>query len=80
MITDDYYKKRMFQYHSEFDAFRIAYDFLEKKIKDTESQGDTDKKLAYQEVFASLLNRHEKMIKEMTQLKNSYEHQQKRKR
>lgn len=78
MITDDYYKKRMFQYHSEFDAFRIAYDFLEKKIKDTESQGDTDKKLAYQEVFVSLLNRHEKMIKEMAQLKNSYEHQQKR--
>ena len=78
MITDDYYKKRMFQYYSEFDAFRIAYDFLEKKIKDTESQGDTDKKLAYQEVFASLLNRHEKMIKEMTQLKNSYEYQQKR--
>ena len=78
MITDDYYKKRMFQYHSEFDAFRIAYDFLENKIKGTESQGDTDKELAYQEVFASLLNRHEKMIKEMTQLKNSYEHQQKR--
>ena len=78
MITDDYYKKRMFQYYSEFDAFRIAYDFLENKIKDTESQGDTDKKLAYQEVFASLLNRHEKMIKEMTQLNNSYEHQQKR--
>ena len=68
MITDDYYKKRMFQYHSEFDAFRIAYDFLENKIKN----------VAYQEVFASLLNRHEKMIKEMTQLKNSYEHQQKR--
>ena len=78
MITDDYYKKRMFQYYSEFDAFRIANDFLENKIKDTESQGDTDKKLAYQEVFASLLNRHEKMIKEMTQLNNSYEHQQKR--
>lgn len=78
MITDDYYKKRMFQYYSEFDAFRIAYDFLENKIKGTESQGDTDKKLAYQEVFASLLNRHEKMIKEMTQLKNSYEYQQKR--
>ena len=78
MITDDYYKKRMFQYHSEFDAFRIVYDFLENKIKDTESQGDTDKKIAYQEVFASLLNRHEKMIKEMTQLKNSYEYQQKR--
>lgn len=78
MITDDYYKKRMFHYHSEFGAFRIAYDFLENKIKDTESQGDTDKKLAYQEVFVSLLNRHEKMIKEMTQLKNSYDHQQKR--
>ena len=78
MITDAYYKKRMFQYHSEFDAFRIVYDFLEEKIKNAESQGDTDKKLAYQEVFASLLNRHEKMIKEMTQLKNSYEHQQKR--
>lgn len=78
MITDDYYKKRMFQYYSEFDAFRIAYDFLENKIKNVESQGDTDKKLAYQEVFASLLNRHEKMIKEMMQLKNSYEHQQKR--
>lgn len=78
MITDDYYKKRMFQYYSEFDAFRIAYDFLENKIKNVESQGDTDKKLAYQEVFVSLLNRHEKMIKEMTQLKNSYEHQQNR--
>ena len=78
MITDDYYKKRMFQYHSEFYAFRIAYDFLEDKIKNTESQGDTDKKLAYQEVFVSLLNHHEKMIKEMSQLKNSYDHQQKR--
>lgn len=78
MITDDYYKKRMFQYYSEFDAFRIAYDFLENKIKNVESQGDTDKKLAYQEVFVSLLNRHEKMIKEMSQLKNSYEHQQNR--
>ena len=34
MITDDFYKKRMRQYYTDEEAFRIVYSFLEDKAKE----------------------------------------------
>ena len=39
MITDDFYKKRMRQYYTDEEAFRIVYKFLEDKAKEAKSQG-----------------------------------------
>ena len=43
MITDDFYKKRMHQYYTDEEAFRIVYKFLEDKAKEAKSQGDIKK-------------------------------------
>lgn len=47
MITDDFYKKRMRQYYTDEEAFRIVYSFLEDKAKEAKSQGDKKKEQAY---------------------------------
>lgn len=39
MITEDFYKKRMLQYYTDEEAFRIVYSFLEDKAKEAKSQG-----------------------------------------
>ena len=46
MITDDFYKKRMRQYYTDEEAYRIVYKFLEDKAKEAKSQGDKKKEQA----------------------------------
>lgn len=78
MITDDFYKKRMRQYYTDEEAFRIVYSFLEDKAKEAKSQGDKKKEQAYLEVQIFFLKRNIKIQKEMNKLKAQYEHQKKR--
>lgn len=78
MITDDFYKKRMRQYYTDEEAFRIVYKFLEGKAKEAKSQGDIKKVQAYQKVQILFLDRNIKQRKEMNKLKAQYEHQKKR--
>lgn len=78
MITDDFYKKRMRQYYTDEEAFRIVYSFLEDKTKEAKSQGDIKKVQAYQKVHILFLDRNIKQRKEMNKLKVQYEHQKKR--
>ncbi len=78
MITDDFYKKRMRQYYTDEEAFRIVYSFLEDKAKEAKSQGDNKKEQAYQKVQILFLDRNIKQRKEMNKLKAQYEHQKKR--
>lgn len=78
MITDDFYKKRMRQYYTDEEAFRIVYKFLEDKAKEAKSQGYTNKVQAYQKVQILFLDRNIKQRKEMNKLKAQYEHQKKR--
>lgn len=79
MITDDFYKKRMRQYYTDEEAYRIVYKFLEDKAKEAKSQGDIKKVQAYQKVHILFLNRNIKQRKEMNKLKAQYEHKQRRK-
>lgn len=78
MITEDFYKKRMLQYYTDEEAFRIVYSFLEDKAKEAKSQGDKKKEQAYLEVQILFLKRNIKIRKEMDQLKAQYEYQKKR--
>lgn len=78
MITDDFYKKRMCQYYTDEEAFRIVYKFLEDKAKEAKSQGVIKKVQAYQKVQILFLDRNIKQRKEMNKLKAQYEHQKKR--
>lgn len=78
MITDDFYKKRMRQYYTDEEAFRIVYSFLEDKAKEAKSQGDKKKEQSYQKVQILFLDRNIKQRKEMNKLKAQYEHQKKR--
>ena len=78
MITEDFYKKRMLQYYTDEEAFRIVYSFLEDKAKEAKSQGDKKKEQAYLEVRILFLKRNIKIRKEMDQLKAQYEYQKKR--
>lgn len=78
MITDDFYKKRMRQYYTDEEAFRIVYSFLEDKAKEAKSQGDNKKEQAYQKVQILFLDRNIKQRKEINKLKAQYEHQKKR--
>lgn len=78
MITDDFYKKRMRQYYTDEEAFRIVYKFLEDKAKEAKLQGDKKKEQAYLEVQILFLKRNIKIRKEMDQLKAQYEHRKKR--
>ena len=78
MITDDFYKKRMRQYYTDEEAYRIVYKFLEDKAKEAKSQGDKKKEQAYLEVQILFLKRNIKIRKEMDQQKAQYEHQKKR--
>lgn len=78
MITEDFYKKRMLQYYTDEEAFRIVYSFLEDKAKEAKSQGDKKKEQAYLEVQILFLKRNIKIRKEMDQLKAQYEHRKKR--
>lgn len=78
MITDDFYKKRMLQYYTDEEAFRIVYKFLEDKAKEAKLQGDKKKEQAYLEVQIFFLKRNIKIQKEKNKLKAQYEHQKKR--
>lgn len=78
MITDDFYKKRMRQYYTDEEAFRIVYKFLEDKAKEAKIQGDRKKEQAYLDVNILFLKRNIKLHKEMKQLEAQYEHQKKR--
>lgn len=78
MITDDFYKKRMRQYYTDEEAFRIVYKFLEDKAKEVKIQGDRKKEQAYLDVNTLFLKRNIKLHKEMKQLEAQYEHQKKR--
>ena len=78
MITEDFYKKRMLQYYTDEEAFRIVYSFLDDKAKEAKSQGDKKKEQAYLEVQILFLKRNIKIRKEMDQLKAQYEYQKKR--
>ena len=78
MITDDFYKKRMLQYYTDEEAFRIVYSFLEDKAKEAKSQGDKQKVQAYQKVHILFLDRNIKQRKEKNKLKAQYEHQKRR--
>ena len=78
MITDDFYKKRMRQYYTDEEAYRIVYKLLEDKAKDAKSQGDIKKVQAYQKVHILFLDRNIKQRKEMNKLKALYEHQKRR--
>ncbi|WP_444367118.1 hypothetical protein [Prevotella sp.] len=78
MITDDFYKKRMRQYYTDEEAFRIVYSFLEDKAKEAKSQGDKKKEQSYQKVQILFLDRNIKQRKEMNKRKAQYEHQKKR--
>lgn len=78
MITDDFYKKRMRQYYTDEEAFRIVYSFLEDKAKEAKSQGNKKKEQAYQKVQILFFDRNIKQRKEMNKLKAQYEHQKRR--
>lgn len=78
MITDDFYKKRMRQYYTDEEAYRIVYKFLEDKAKEAKIQGDRKKEQAYLDVNILFLKRNIKLHKEMKQLEAQYEHQKKR--
>lgn len=78
MITDDFYKKRMRQYYTDEEAYRIVYKFLEDKAKEAKIQGDRKKEQAYQKVHILFLDRNIKQRKEMNKLKAQYEHQKRR--
>lgn len=78
MITDDFYKKRMRQYYTDEEAYRIVYKFLEDKAKEAKIQGDRKKEQAYLDVNILFLKRNIKQRKEMNKLKAQYEHQKRR--
>ena len=78
MITDDFYKKRMRQYYTDEEAYRIVYKFLEDKAKEAKIQGDRKKEQAYLDVNILFLKRNIKLHKEMKQMEAQYEHQKKR--
>lgn len=78
MITEDFYKSRLFKYYFDEKAFRMVCKFLEDKAKEAKIQGDRKKEQAYLDVHILFLKRNIKMQKEMKQLEAQYEHQKKR--
>lgn len=78
MITEDFYKSRLFKYYFDEKAFRMVCKFLEDKAKEAKIQGDRKKEQAYLDVHILFLKRNIKMQKEMKQLEAQYKHQKKR--
>lgn len=78
MITEDFYKSRLFKCYFDEKAFRMVCKFLEDKAKEAKIQGDRKKEQAYLDVHILFLKRNIKMQKEMKQLEAQYEHQKKK--
>ena len=77
MITEDFYKSRLFKYYFDEKAFRIVCKFLEDKAKEAKIQGDRKKEQAYLDVNILFFKRNIKLHKEMKQSEAQYEHQKK---
>lgn len=77
-VSLSFCQKRMRQYYTDEEAYRIVYKFLEDKAKEAKIQGDRKKEQAYLDVNILFLKRNIKQRKEMNKLKAQYEHQKRR--